>query len=151
MIIRPLADIFSKIKWVRPLVILRKSVGVLSASIIISFIFSKIIVDPSGYFLSFATAKYWSIQNLALLAHLADISAILLLITSNSFSKRILGDWWKRIQRLSYVYFYASSTYILVVLSDKYALNSMIIVTVLTILAFMLNRLRTRAMPEQTI
>ena len=50
MIIRPLADIFIKVKAVRSLVILRKGFGVISASIIVSFIFSKIIIDPTGYF-----------------------------------------------------------------------------------------------------
>ncbi|MFA6227074.1 MAG: hypothetical protein WC631_01150 [Candidatus Paceibacterota bacterium] len=150
MIVRPLADIFMQAKWIRPLVILRKGVGVLSASVVASFIFSKIIMDPAGYLGSFATVKYWSLQNLALFAHLADISAILLLITSNNFSKRILGDWWKRIQRLSYVYFYASSMYVLVILGNKDYVISIILVTALTLIAFIKNRQKAK-LETQTI
>jgi DMSO/TMAO reductase YedYZ heme-binding membrane subunit len=149
MIIRPLADIFIKTKWIRPLVILRKGVGVLSASIIASFIFSKIIMNPTGYFGAFDTAKYWSLQNLALFAHLADISAIILLITSNNLSKRILGNWWKRIQRLSYIYFYASSLYIFIILGNNLAFISICIVTILTIIAYAKNH--TKSIEEAQI
>jgi DMSO/TMAO reductase YedYZ heme-binding membrane subunit len=149
MIVRPLADIFTKTRWIRPLVILRKGVGVLSASIVVSFIFSKIIIDHSAYINSLTTAKYWSFQNLAIFAHLADISAILLLVTSNSFSKRILGRLWKIIQKLSYVYFYASSLYIFIVLSNNMALVSMFLVTILTMIAYSKNR--TKAINEAQI
>jgi hypothetical protein len=58
MIIRPLADIL-KYPAIRALVILRKSFGILSASIVISFLLEKIIMmeSISGYFLS---PIYWS-------------------------------------------------------------------------------------------
>lgn len=149
MVIRPLADIFTKSTKIRPLVILRKGVGVLSASIIVSFILAKIIIDPSGYFASLFTGQYWSFENLAILAHLGDLSAIFLIITSNNLSKRILGAWWKRIQRLSYVYFYASSLYVLLIFSDTTVLLSMIIVTVLTYIAHVKNKKR-RMLNSQT-
>ena len=139
MIIRPLADILRGVKWIRPLVILRKGMGVFSAAIIVSFILEKIIVDASGYFSSILTSGYWSLTNLALLAHLADISAMLLLITSNNLSKRILGKNWKRIQRLSYVYFYGSSIYLYFILQDTLVLWYMLIVTTLTLLAWLRN------------
>ncbi len=140
MMIRPLADIFTKTKYLRPLVILRKGVGVLSAVIVVSFIFAKIITDPTAYFHSLTTAKYWSLTNLALIAHLADLSALILLVTSNNLSKRLLGDWWKRIQRLSYVYFYASSLYVFLSYNNYHLLISMILVTNVTVIAFILNR-----------
>jgi DMSO/TMAO reductase YedYZ heme-binding membrane subunit len=148
MVIRPLADIFTKSTKIRPLVILRKGVGVLSASIIVSFLLAKIIVDPSGYFGSLFTEQYWSFENLAILAHLGDLSAIFLIITSNNLSKRILGAWWKRIQRLSYVYFYASSLYVLFIFSDTTVLLSMIIVTVLTYVAYVKNKKRRVLNPQ---
>lgn len=139
MTIRPLADIFKKSTKIRPLVILRKGMGVLSASIVVSFIFAKIIMDASGYFGSIFTTHYWSFDNLAILAHLGDISAILLIITSNNFSKRILSSWWKKIQRLSYVYFYASSIYVFFMFDDITVLFSMLIVTTLTCIAYIKN------------
>lgn len=140
MIIRPLSDVMPGIKFIRPLVILRKGVGVFSASIIVSFIIAKIIIDPGDYFSGFKEASYWTIKNLALLAHLADISAILLLITSNNFSKRILGRNWKRIQKLSYVYFYGSGLYVILTLQDYLVALYLAVVTVLTFLAYRINR-----------
>ncbi len=142
MVIRPLADIITSTRYIRPLVILRKGMGVLSASIVVSFILSKIIMDAGGYFGSFTTASYWSFENFAILAHLADISAVILLITSNNFSKRLLGAWWKRIQKLSYVYFFASSLYVFIVLQETAVLYSMIIVSILTFTAYIKNNNR---------
>jgi len=142
MIIRPLADLLPKLKFIRPLVILRKGTGVFSASIIVSFILAKLIVDPSGYLSSFSTLSYWSVTNLALFAHLADISAVLLLVTSNQLSKRLLQKNWKRVQRLSYVYFYASATYVIFILHDTKVIWYSVIVTTLTLLAFFSKRRR---------
>lgn len=142
MIIRPLADIFTKTKLIRPLVILRKGLGVFSAAIIVSFIFSKIIINPTLYFSSLITLKYWSLHNFALFAHLADISAIILIATSNNFSKRILGSLWKKVQKLSYVYFYASSFYVFLVFENTSLLLSMFIVTALTMVAYLVNQRR---------
>ncbi len=135
MMVRPLADIFTKTKWIRPLVILRKGAGVFSASIVVSFIISKLMMDPSGYISSIGAIKYWSLTNYALLAHLADISAVILIITSNNLSKRILGSWWKKIQRLSYVYFYASVLYVYLTYGDIKLLVMLLTVTLVTYLA----------------
>ena len=41
MLIRPLADVLREVPWLRPLVILRKGVGVFSATIVVSFIITK--------------------------------------------------------------------------------------------------------------
>ncbi len=140
MMIRPLADIFAKNKWIRPLVILRKGTGVMSAAIIVSFILAKLIVDPINYFINIGTLEYWSMTNYALLAHAADLSAILLIVTSNNFSKRILGGWWKKIQKLSYIYFYGSVLYVFLTYGNIDLLIAMILVTTITLIAFIKNR-----------
>jgi len=142
MLIRPLADIFPGIPFIRPLVILRKGFGVLSASIVVSFLLAKILIDPMGYVIEFINPTYWSLAHYALLAHLADITAVLLLVTSNSFSKRMLGPWWKRIQRLSYVYFYASAFYVFATFGTISVFFYMIIITIVTITAFFANTLK---------
>lgn len=144
MLVRPLADIFIRVKWIRPLVTLRKGVGVFSASIVASFIFSKIIIDAHGYLGALFTLPYWSLTRYALIAHLADISAIILLITSNKLSKTLLGVWWKRIQKLSYVFFYASSLYVFLSYGSISLLISMGIITDVTILAYILNKRRAQ-------
>ena len=142
MIIRPLADIFTGFKWLRPLVILRKGTGVISASIIVSFILSKLMIDPSGYIAAFGTYKYWSMTNYALLAHLADISAVVLIVTSNNLSKKIFGTWWKKIQQLSYVYFYASVLYVYLSYGGIDLLYALIVITLLTYVASVRNKKR---------
>lgn len=144
MAIRPLADIFSSASWLRALVILRKGFGVLSASIIISFVFSKIILTGTQYFVSWVTPGYWSLANYAFFAHLGDISAIPLLLTSNKFSKRILGPWWKRIQKLAYVYFYSGALYEVFALQSTFALTTLITVTLLVLMAFVKNRFKNK-------
>ncbi len=142
MLIRPLSDIFTNIKWLRPLVILRKGTGVISASIIVSFILAKLMIDTSGYISSLSTYKYWSFTNYALLAHLADISAVILIVTSNNLSKRILGSWWKKIQQLSYIYFYASVLYVYLSYHDINLLYILIIITSITYIASVRNKKR---------
>jgi DMSO/TMAO reductase YedYZ heme-binding membrane subunit len=148
MIVRPLADILTGTSYIRPLVILRKGVGVLSASIVASFILAKIIINPAAYFGSLFTLSYWSLKNLAILAHLGDLSAILLLITSNNLSKRLLGPWWKRVQKLSYVYFYASSLYVLMIFHDGLVFWSMLIVSIVTIAAHFKNERKIISKPK---
>lgn len=140
MLVRPLADLFKEVTLIRPLVILRKGVGVFSASIVVSFIFAKIIMDPVGFFTSLSTKAYWPLEHFAVLGHLADISAIILLITSNNFSKKVLGGMWKKIQKLSYVFFYASSFYVYLSYGNMSVLYSIIIITSITLLAYLRNR-----------
>jgi len=149
MIIRPLADIFRSSRVIRPLVILRKGVGVFSASLIVSLIITKYILDPGGSFISMWSADYWTLQNLTLFAHLADLSALLLLITSNNFSKKLLGANWKRIQKLSYVYFYGSGLYVYGMLGDNLVGAYLFIVTLLTIIAYFINRTKRRTASNQ--
>jgi DMSO/TMAO reductase YedYZ heme-binding membrane subunit len=136
MIIRPLADIFNEQLWLRRLIILRKGFGILSASIIIGFMLSSVIAPGSPYLVSLLTAHYWSLKNYVLFAHLGDISGLILLLTSNTFSQKLLKQNWKRIQRLSYVYFYAGGIYEAAALGSDFAFYAMLIVTGFTISAW---------------
>ncbi len=136
MIIRPLADIFSGQLWLRRLVILRKSFGILSSSIIVGFMISSIIAPESAYLRTFFTEHFWSLGTYAFFAHLGDVTGLILLITSNAFSQRLLKQNWKRIQRLSYVYFYAGGIYEAFALDSVFALYAMLLITNLTVLAW---------------
>jgi DMSO/TMAO reductase YedYZ heme-binding membrane subunit len=136
MMIRPMADIFPHYLWLRRLVILRKGFGILSASIIVGFMLSAIIDPQSTYLQSFFTAHFWSFDKYTFFAHLGDVSGVILLITSNVFSQRILKQNWKRIQRLSYVYFYAGGIYEAFALNSTFALYAVLLVTNITLLAW---------------
>jgi hypothetical protein len=142
MIIRPLSDLFPELTWLRTLVILRKGVGVLSASIIVSFILSKILLGGTDYVENFFTSDYWSIVGWSFLAHTGDVTAVILIVTSNKFSKRILGKNWKRIQKLAYVYFYAGAGYEMLALGSTYAFIAIIAVTILIGLAHIKNSIK---------
>jgi hypothetical protein len=148
MSIRPLADLLPGARWLRSLVILRKGFGVLSASMIVSIILSKILLYGLGAYIgSIFTGDYWSVTGYAFLAHLGDLSAIVLLVTSNNFSKRILGVWWKRVQKLAYVYFYTGALYELIVFQTGLAAFGLILVTILVAAAFVKKRLADEPVP----
>jgi len=103
MWIRPLADIFPRLWILWKLVSLRKSFWILSASIVITALSYKFYLNPSTFY-NYFSANNFSITN-PLLSRLSEISAIILLLTSNTFSQKKLWKWWKRIQRISYIYF----------------------------------------------
>ncbi len=135
MIIRPLADIFEQ-NWLRNLVILRKGLGILSASIIVGFALGKIIDPESAYLSMMFSSRFFSFTNYAFFAHIGDVSGLILLLTSNVLSQRLLKRNWKRVQRLAYVYFYAGGIYEAFALSNTFAEVALWIVTILTIFAW---------------
>ncbi len=146
MMVRPVADLLVASRWVRPLVILRKGAGVMSAAIAVSFLFAKLIADPQGYVAAIGSLPYWSLWGYAVVGHMADITAVVLLATSNNLSKKLLGPWWKRVQKLSYVYFYASALYVYLSYGDTSLLVAMALVTTVTLMAFIENRNKRQAL-----
>lgn len=148
MVIRPLADLFPNITWIRPLAILRKGFGILSASIIVGIMLSKFMTYGFIYAVDFFSPERWSLTGGAVLAPIGDLSALILLITSNKFSKRVLGKNWKRIQKLAYVYFYAGALYEFLLLDQVLALVAMILVTVLVLAAYVKNHSVRVTLPQ---
>lgn len=137
MAIRPLADILPKVKWVRPLVILRKGFGVFSASIIVSLMVAKIIeLGFWPYIAQYFHFSYWMFADLKFFAHLGDVAAVLLLLTSNNLSKKILGRNWKRLQKLAYVYFYSGAIYEASVFGSRMAVVATFVVSVLLLASY---------------
>lgn len=126
--------------WLRRLVILRKGFGILSASIIVGFMLASMLSLKGQYFVQMLTLKYWSFENYAFFAHIGDITGVLLLATSNIFSQRLLKKNWKRIQRLSYVYFYAGALYEAYAFQSIFALYALLVVTNVTVLAWAIKK-----------
>ena len=103
MAIRPLKDLFPKVGILKTLCYYRKALWILSAIVIVvnwlwAFYFNPVLIER--YF----TLSRWE-PWLALTARLSELTALILLITSNNISQRLLWRWWKRIQRSSYIYF----------------------------------------------
>lgn len=103
MAIRPLADLFPKLWFLNKLVSLRKAFWILSSSIIVVNLIWPMILDLSKFISYFSSIKWWIYY--PLISRISEITAVILLITSNNFSQKNLWIWWKRIQRSSYFYF----------------------------------------------
>jgi len=142
MIIRPLSNLFPKIRFLASLVILRKGLGAFSASIIVAMMLSRLMTFGFEYIKQFLTIDYWSPKNITILAHLGDITAVLLLITSNNFSKRVLKKNWKRLQKLAYVYFYAGALYEIFAFHNTFAFFALAVVTFFVLAAFAKNYIK---------
>lgn len=103
MWIRPLADLFPKLWILAKLVYFRKAFWILSSLIIVTALAYKFFWNAQ-YFSYYFSLNNWSSYN-SILSRLSEITWLILLITSNTISQKTLWIWWKRIQRLSYIYF----------------------------------------------
>lgn len=103
MSIRPLSQIFPNIKIFKQMIFLRKALWILSASIIVSKLVWSMVTQPDFFFSYLSLAK-WEI-GYALLARISELTAVILLVTSNNYSIKKLKKNWKRIQYLAYPYF----------------------------------------------
>ena len=141
MCVRPLADLFPKILLFRGLVPLRKGLGILSASVVVTAIGFAMAKSGIGAYLSaYVTAARWNTAAKAA-ARISEMTGVVLLVTSNSLSQRILGANWKRIQRLSYAYFF-SAGWLLYGYGQESAAYGMALVAALWIAAEIKKRLR---------
>lgn len=91
MCIRPLADIFPKILFFRSVLPLRKGLGILSASIVVtSLAFTLAAASSKKIVSTYFSAKGWGIASRSAFARISEITAVLLLVTSNTFSQKLL-------------------------------------------------------------
>ncbi len=146
LLIRPLADLLDEYSFVRPLVILRKGMGIFSASVIVAFMLSHILTDGWGYVSHFFEPESWSLAGGRILGPLGDVSALVLLVTSNQYSKRVLGKGWKIVQKLAYVYFYSGALYEYLLLGSAPAFWYLLVVAGMTFAAFVVKRLPAPAL-----
>lgn len=140
MCIRPLHDLFPKVGFIR-LMPLRKNLGILSSIIVVSFGLLHYIPLGMDFFPTYFSLSYWSFSGNLFWAHLGELTGFILLLTSNMFSMRLLKRNWKRIQRLSYVYFLSGSIYVFASFHKVFGLIAIIIVFELTFFAFLKKRI----------
>ncbi len=147
MSVRPLADI-TGYDGLKRLVILRKGLGILSAAIIVGIALGKIFLPGSTYLEMLFSPAFFSFAHYAFFAHMGDVAGFILLVTSNTFSQRLLRQNWKRIQHLSYVYFFAAGIYEAFPLGNGFALFALVLVSILTILAW---QIKAHRREQQTV
>jgi sulfoxide reductase heme-binding subunit YedZ len=108
MVVRPISDLLPNILLLRKLTTIRRGLGILSAM--------AALTHGIGYFYLFPTeigASYlWATNQLFLYGIIALVFSILLLITSNNYSIKLLGKKWKWIQRGVYGMFYMACIHI---------------------------------------
>lgn len=137
MSIRPLNDLFPSMGFIK-LLPLRKNLGILSALIVVGFGIMHYITLGTAALSTYFSLSYWS--GSLFWAHLGELTGLILLITSNKRSMRLLRRNWKRVQRLSYLYFFSGAWYVYVAFGKSWALIAIIIIFELTLLAFIKNR-----------
>ena len=133
MLIRPLADILPGFGILRALVVLRKEAGLLCAAMILIHGYSLLPNGVSGIF----AVKNWGWNNAMTWGIIGAVIALLLFITSNNFSMRLMKVWWKRTQRLSYLLFLFAGIHIALIKPwDRFeAITPVIIVMTLWFMA----------------
>lgn len=119
MLIRPLADVFSKIKILHSLVPLRKEFGIMSALFVIIHSYAFFELKDLNILTSLFNPKYWALDKAITWGILGFLAALILLITSNELSVRLLRNNWKRIQLLAYPLFFFSAIHIALLNKDE--------------------------------
>lgn len=133
LFIRPLSDLFTKYKFLKYWVSLRKELWILSwvfaithviwyllyNNIDVSILFSWIFWSPIWYL-------WWWMYAL--------IMTIILVITSNNYSMKLLKRKWKTIQRLSYLMFIFTAVHIAMINDWEEFLSTLSIVIVYIII-----------------
>lgn len=142
MIIRPLADIFPQKKYLRQLCLLRRAFGILSSMIIVTLLLDKWISNPSSFIAFFTPLDWW--WGYPIIARLSELTAIILLVTSNNFSQKKLWKNWKRIQRVSYIYFITGGILAMRYGDDYFVMISMVLTIILFFLALFYKLYRKR-------
>ena len=100
---RPLSNIFKKIVFLKKIVSIRKELWILCATLWIAHaIWFFLNTNNISWILD---SFYWNVNNAFWYWMYALIISIPLLLTSNIYSMKLLGRNWKRIQRLTYLFF----------------------------------------------
>lgn len=119
LLIRPLGDIFTDFKIFRGLLPFRKELGILCGSLGIShsigFFFGSNIPLPSG----FLDPLVWNVKDYFFWGMIGFLISILLTLTSNIFSMRLLRSWWKRLHSLVYLFFIATTIHIAIMTAQR--------------------------------
>ena len=102
--LRPLSDIFPEFKILKRVLPLRKEVGILCGTLAIA--------HSIGFFLNkgislenwFVGAQYWDMSQHFFWGILGFIIAVVLTITSNTFSIKLLKRNWKKLHKFTYLF-----------------------------------------------
>lgn len=120
---------------------LRQGLGIMSSMIVVTMLAYTAYSAQGDFLMKYTDPAHWSLTGFALFSRLSEITAVILLITSNRLSQRVLGKWRKKLHKIAYIYFYAAGIYI-VSLGKIEALWSMVFITLLLVMASIRNKYR---------
>ncbi len=109
--IRPLADIFPQIKFLRKIVGMRKEIGIMCATFGLAH-GVWFFLNSGEWITGIFNPSYWSLTNEFGWWMLALVISIPLLITSNIYSMKLLKKYWKPLQRFTYLFFIFTAIHI---------------------------------------
>ena len=135
MLIRPISDVFSDLKILKTLCALRKELGIFTALLLIIHSYSFFAIKEKNIFTEILNSKYWHLNNQLTWGILGFIVTIILLITSNNISVRILKKHWKTCQRLTYLLFFFSAIHITLIKGSLKPFIPVLVVLIFWILA----------------
>ncbi|HCW32734.1 MAG: hypothetical protein UT55_C0030G0004 [Candidatus Peregrinibacteria bacterium GW2011_GWE2_39_6] len=133
MLIRPLADIFTEIKLLRSLVLLRREFGIFSALMLLGHFWGFSAAQNLSVFKVAGDGQYWNFNTYLAWGLLGLSFSLPVLLTSNKFSMILLKRGWKWVQKLSYLFFLCGGIH--VTLMGRGGVVPIVIVAVLWILA----------------
>ncbi len=103
MISRPLFQVFPRFTWFRYIVMLRKELGIICASMLLAHWVGYFLGTGTSILTIFTDSKLWNFTSFISWGILGFIVCVPLLLTSNIYSMKLLGKKWKTLQRLSYM------------------------------------------------
>jgi len=114
MISRPIATIFPRLGILRKFVLLRRQLGIIAGTFILAHGVPYLLAGQPSI-AALIDPQFWDFKMFLTWGILGIIASLIPLITSNNFTMRYLGKWWKPIQRLSYLFFIFGGIHIFLV------------------------------------
>lgn len=134
--VRPLADILPKLKILKKIVWMRKELWIACGSFILAhgiwFFLANNYDLPSSFF----QANFWNFSNFFGWWMAGFVVMIPLLLTSNTYSMRLLWKHWKTLQRLTYLFFIFWAIHVAMIEKEIWPYILIWIFIILQILAF---------------
>ncbi len=119
LLLRPASEIFVDFKVLKALMPLRKEGGILVGTLgiahSIGYFLNENITLPRGFFADYI----WDLKGYFFWGMIGCIIAVILTLTSNTFSVRYLKSYWKKLHRLTYVLFFVVAIHIILINAVK--------------------------------
>ncbi len=140
MLIRPLSDVIPNLKILKTLVLFRKEFGILSGVLIAIHSYKYFALGNKNILIEIFNPKYWDFNTIFGWGMAGFIITIILLLTSNNFSIRLLKNSWKKFQELSYLLFLFSAIHIALV--KKGDINEILLPVLLVMILWLMAKFK---------